>query len=200
MCLDLILNLFRKQPVNSQYTPVPPVVPAQPPVVVPPVVVPPMSLPHPEEKPDSSQTMTTPGLVDAMFQKWYDSYNVPIASRDYFRNKVIVQLDDTLTFPAGTWTDADGIRHLKIKPEWCNAGVLAHEQAHNSYALLTDEQKAEFSVAYNAVKGTDPYIKLLYSINTYGLSSDVEAHAELGRYLWGKLPESLLKYYPRLLE
>jgi hypothetical protein len=87
---------------------------------------------------------------------------------------------------------------LAVKPPWLNAGVIAHEQAHNSYALLTAAQKAAFSAAYNPLINTDPLITFLYSHNPYGLSSDIEGHAELYRYLGDKMPAQLKQFYPRL--
>jgi hypothetical protein len=147
--------------------------------------------------------MTTPGLIDKMFQQWYVNYNVPAENQDHFRNKVVVELNDTISNPAGTY-EVDGVRHLIIRPEWCNAGVLAHEQAHNSYALLTEAQKTTFETAYDTAQ-SDPYIVLLHKVNTYMNSLDaqgrhVEGHAELYRYIGlDKLPEALKQYYPKLI-
>ena len=96
-----------------------------------------------------------------------------------------------------TWS-ADGKRHLAIKPGWLNPGVVAHEQAHNSYAFLNPTQKSAFSSLHTSLKSTDPLIKQLYSINTYGLSSDVEGHAEVYRYIGQQMPAQLKPFYPML--
>jgi hypothetical protein len=87
---------------------------------------------------------------------------------------------------------------MVIKPKWLNPGVIAHEQAHNSYALLTPAQKASFSTVYTPLKNTDPLIKLLYSKNAYGLTNDIEGHAEVYRYLGRQMPQQLVPYYPQL--
>jgi hypothetical protein len=48
------------------------------------------------------------------------------------------------------------------------------------------------------LKSTDPLIKQLYSINTYGLGSDVEGHAEVYRYIGQQMPAQLKPFYPML--
>jgi len=101
--------------------------------------------------------------------------------------------------PAATW-EAGGKRHLVIKAPWLNPGVIAHEQAHNSYALLNPNQKTAFASIYNSLKNTDPLIKLLYSINTYGLSTDIEGHAEVYRYIGQQMPAQFKQYYPKLFD
>ena len=153
-------------------------------------------LPHPEEKPDYSKNLNNTSFTE-MLNKWFETYGVPEQSREFWRNQIAVTITVDIPYPAGTW-DENGIRHLAVRPEWLNPGVIAHEQAHNSYALLTDSQKTEFSSIYNVLKDTDSLIKLLYSINTYGLSNDIEGHAEVYRYLGEKMPEPLKKYYPKL--
>ena len=42
--------------------------------------------------------------------------------------------------------------------------------------------------------------KLLFSRNTYGLTNDIEGHAEVYRYIGQQMPEQLKQYYPRLFE
>jgi hypothetical protein len=64
--------------------------------------------------------------------------------------------------------------------------------------LLTPAMKANFSAVYTTLKNTDPLIRLLYSQNTYGLTNDVEGHAELYRYLGEKMPEQLKQFYPKM--
>jgi hypothetical protein len=96
-----------------------------------------------------------------------------------------------------TW-EAEGKRHLAIKTQWLNPGVIAHEQAHNSYAYLSAEQKTAFSALYRTLINTDPLIQLLYSINKYGLNSDVEGHAEVYRYIGQHVPAQLKPFYPAL--
>jgi len=46
----------------------------------------------------------------------------------------------------------------------------------------------------------DPLIVYFFSINSYGLTSDIEGNAEVYRYLGDRMPGVLNKYYPRLFE
>jgi len=39
---------------------------------------------------------------------------------------------------------------------------------------------------------------LLYAKNPYGLTNDIEGHAEVYRYIGEKMPEQLKRYYPML--
>jgi len=153
-------------------------------------------LPHPEEKPDYSQTVQNTSFAD-MQERWFETYSVPLQYRSFWRDKIVAKVTSNIAYPAGTWEE-NGVRHLSVKPEWLNPGVIAHEQAHTSYALLTGEQKKEFSRAYSLLKNTDPLIKLLYAKNPYGLTNDIEGHAEVYRYIGEKMPEQLKRYYPML--
>jgi hypothetical protein len=155
-----------------------------------------LSIPYPEEAPDYSRTIENTDL-DAVLNEWEVKYNVPIEEREYWKTKIEIKLDVTIPYPAGTY-EANGIRHLTIRPEWVNPGVIAHEQAHNSYALLTSEQKAEFSATYTPIKTSDPLVVFLFSKNSYGLTNDIEGHAEIYRYLGAEMPQALKKYYPKL--
>jgi hypothetical protein len=167
----------------------------------------PTVLPHPEEPANNAQTVANTPLT-AVLQAWFDQWNVPTEYRAAWIGAIDVEVYDAWPpsilasgmspeTPAATWGDP-GKRHLIVLAKWLNPGVLAHEQAHNSYSLLSDADKSAFSAAYNKVKKSDPYIKLLYSINTYGLSSDVEGHAEIYRYIGNRMPASLIRFYPQL--
>lgn len=155
-----------------------------------------LTLPHPEEPVNYECTIENYNL-DVIFEKWFDDYLVPVEYRDYWRNKIEIEVTLTIPFPAGTYDIPNG-RHLSIRPEWLNAGVIAHEQAHNSYALLTVTDMEQFAIEHDSLKNTEPLIKLLYSINSYGLNNSVEAHAEVYRFLGQQIPERLKQYYPRL--
>jgi hypothetical protein len=148
---------------------------------------------HPEEKPDYSITMDNYNL-DIVFDKWYNDYQVPFDEWGYWRNKIEIDVTDTLSYPAACWDIPNG-RHLAIRPEYLNAGVLAHEQAHNSFSLLTITDRANFAIDLEPLKKSG-IIQYLFKVNRYGLSSPVEAHAEIYRYI--EVPESLRKYYPKL--
>ena len=90
--------------------------------------------------------------MTAMMTKWLRDWDVPPQNWDYWRTAIDMQVYEVYPAslgmrqdtPAGTW-EAGGKRHLAIKPQRLNPGVIAHEQAHNSYALLNDSQKAAFA-------------------------------------------------------
>lgn len=155
-----------------------------------------VTIPHPEESPDSSKTVTNTDLYAALDQ-WTVDYNVPEEKREYWKTKIAISLDANLPYPAGTY-ELDGVRHLTIRPEWVNSGVIAHEQAHNSYALMNEYDKMGFSIIHSRLKTRNPLIVYLYSINSYGLTNDVEGHAEVYRYLGEEMPAELKRYYPKL--
>ena len=144
MCIDKILSLFMKQSAPAP-TPEPePLLEPSPE---------PLTLPHPEEAPDYSKTFENTDLNSAL-DEWETNYDVPDVYRNYWKTKIVIKLDADLPYPAAAY-ELDGARHLKIRPEWVNSGVIAHEQAHNSYALLSDDEKAEFSTTYAPLKTTN---------------------------------------------
>jgi hypothetical protein len=168
----------------------------------------PLSLPHPEEPQNPAQTVANTNKYTVISQ-WLINWQVPAEYHEYWYGKIAIMVYDTwppemLTMgikadaPAATW-QLGNIRYLASLASWFNPGVIAHEQAHNSYALLSEGDRAAFEAAYNAVKDTDPLIQLLYRTNTYGLTNVVEGHAEVYRYLGEQMPDSLKRYYPRLL-
>jgi len=167
----------------------------------------PSVLPHPEEPMNPSATVATVD-VNAIISKWLTDWGVPQTWWSNWKGMIVVQLYDVYPAsilamgvkqdtPAATWS-AGGKRYLAIKPGWLNPGVVAHEQAHNSYAYLNPDQKSAFSSIHSTLKTTDPLIKHLYSINTYGLSNDVEGHAEVYRYIGQQMPAQLKAFYPML--
>lgn len=184
-----------------------PAITPSPPPTASPLKARPLTIPHPEEPVNPSATLANTD-VNAIITKWLIDWGVPAQHRDYWKTAIDLQVHDiypdsliamgiTQDTPAVTW-EAGGKRHLAIKPKWLNPGVIAHEQAHNSYALLTSSQKSVFSSAYTSLKDNDPLIKLLYSKNTYGLTNDIEGHAEVYRYIGIHMPPQLITYYPRL--
>jgi hypothetical protein len=209
MCISAIIAWFKgnKTPQKSAPTPPQPVadplpepIPAPAPQPEPAPPQPPaLTIPYPEEAADFSITMDNYD-IEVVFNKWMLDYQVPAENYDHWRNIIEIEVTENLSSPAATWDNySTHKRHLAVKPPYLNPGVLAHEQAHNSYALLTEQQKREFSTAYTPLKTSDPLIIYLYSINSYGTTSDIEGHAEIYRYLYGKMPEALKKYYPKLI-
>jgi hypothetical protein len=169
----------------------------------------PFSIFHPEEPRDDSQTVANTD-IDAIMTRWLTDWKVPAEHWDHWRHAIVIKLYDAwppqmLTglqlkpdIPAATWED-NGQRHLASLAKWFNPGVIAHEQAHNSYALMSWTEKCGFCIVYMILKNTHPLIKYLYSINPYGLTSNIEGHAEMYRYLGETMPSALKGYYPKLM-
>jgi len=151
------------------------------------------TLPHPYEQPDYSRTIDNVNISDVA-HKWLDEWQV--AFPNFWLIDVTVQLSLEYNYPGLAFS---GEKKILLRPEWANAGTLAHEAAHISYSLLTDEQKQEFSQAYNPLKDKG-LIKFLYSKNPYGLVSDIEGHAEIYRYLCPDFPRELHRFYPKLIK
>jgi hypothetical protein len=163
---------------------------------------------HPEEPRNDSQTVANTN-IDYVMTRWLTDWKVPAEHWDHWRAAIVIKIYDSWPpdmlargiqpdTPAATWEDK-GKRYLVSLSRWLNPGVIAHEQAHNSYALMAPAQKSAFSATYTSLKNSDPLIKYLYSINRYGLSSDIEGHAEVYRYLGETMPAALKGYYPKLM-
>jgi len=146
--------------------------------------------------------------LNVIINKWLVDWEVPKQYWDYWKTEIDIQVYNLFPAfivrkglsqkaPAGTWTE-DGKRHMAIKRKWLNPGVMAHEQAHNSYALLNSSKRTAFATVYTPLKNTDPLIKLLYSKNAYGLTNLIEGHAEVYRYIGQHMPKQLKPYYPKL--
>ncbi|MDD5700437.1 MAG: hypothetical protein PHU23_00180 [Dehalococcoidales bacterium] len=179
MCFKWIKSLFIKEPPPE----------------------PELELPHPEEPKDDSQTVENVD-VDVICTKWLTNWDVPADQRDFWKNKIRITLHETyfvggIEVPAGTY-DCEVGRCMDIEAKWLNPGVIAHEQAHNSYSFLSDAKKAEFSTVYSAVKNTDPMIMLMREKHSYADTNDVEAHAEVYRYIGQEMPAELKEFYPKL--
>lgn len=195
MCWDKIVSIFRKKPSEIAPEPIP-------------VLYPPLTIPFPEEAENPLQTIANTN-AEVILWEWLVNYDVPQEHWEYWKTKIDIQVVERFSdlgwtlasdldskIPAVSWEE--GGRHLAIKPTWLNPGVIAHEQAHNSYALLSTVEKREFVIVHSSVL-TDPLVELLYRTKrpTWG-DFDVEGHAEIYRYLGGQMPEVLKKYYPKL--
>lgn len=168
----------------------------------------PLTILHPEEPRNDSQTVANTNTGDIV-TKWLTDWKVPPVHWEHWRNAIVIRLYDVWPpemlatglqpeTPAATW-EADGKRHLASLAKWFNPGVIAHEQAHNSYALLSAWEKLVFSAVYKCLNAKHPLINYLYSVNSYGRTSDIEGHAEVYRYLGETMPPMLQRYYPRLI-
>lgn len=179
-CLQWLLSLFKKKPVL---------------------------LPHPEEAMDPGKTVENTDKP-AVLGRWLKEWGVPANQWDYWKKQIVLEVYDDwppeylnlgihTNTPAFTW-QIGSVRYLAALAEWFNPGVIAHEQAHNSYAMLTESDKFSFGVAFNNPEvQTDPLIIRLWEMGKFNLNS-VEDHAEVYRFLGNKMPDSLKPYYPKL--
>jgi hypothetical protein len=166
-----------------------------------------MTLPHPEEPMNPAQTLSNTD-IDSTINQWLQNWGVPAQYWDQWKRAIEIQVHEVYpntilamgvnqNTPALTWEEG-GKRHMAIKPQWLNPGVIAHEQAHNSYAYLDSAQKSAFSALCTPLKNTDSLIRFLYIKNAYELTSDIEGHAEVYRYIGQQMPLQLKQYYPLL--
>jgi hypothetical protein len=165
-----------------------------------------LAIPHPEEPVNPLAMLANTDSI-AVLNKWLSDWAVPAQNWDYWKTVIDIQVFDIYPeniiamginqeIPAATWF-ADNKRHLVIKTKWLNPGVIAHEQAHNSHWLLAGEQKGQFAAAYKVLKQTDELVRFLFS-KQVTTTDDVEAHAEIYRYLGQYMPAQLRMYYPLL--
>lgn len=156
----------------------------------------PATLPHEPEPRVESRTIAGVNINDVR-ESWFAGWNVPEEFRPYWRQfNIIVSLQYGPDVPAATSAETDT---MWIRPEWANPGVIAHELAHESYSLLSDGEKAAFSAELENLKN-DSRLVLLYSRIPYAKANVIEAHAEIYRYLGQQMPETLKKYYPKMLK
>lgn len=167
-----------------------------------------LAIPFPEEAPDFTRTVENTCVADVVDQ-WMIKHEVPQENWELWRTAIDIQVYDqypdslmawgiSQDWPSFTW-ESDGKRHMAIKSAWLNVGVIAHEQAHNAWALLTETQQSQFAQIYESLKDTDPYIKLLRSVKEATMYNIVEIYAELYRYLGRKMPIELQRFYLRLI-
>mgnify|MGYP001558529594 CR=1 FL=1 len=196
LIVKAIASLFNRNKENTLPRPLEPL-PSPPPDPV-------LTIPHPEEPMNPNATMENTSIRQVLID-WMTNWNVPIQYQPFWFDAINIKLVDAsvISYAAGVY-ELDGKRFMNIRPEFLNTGVLCHEQCHNSYALLTEDQKNAFEITYKAVE-KEPYIVLLHKVNTYMDTLDqdgrhVEGHAEIGRYIgFDKMPDELKIYYPKLL-
>lgn len=164
-----------------------------------------LAIPYPEEPINPGQTIANLDK-DGIFENWLVDYSVPAQHWDFWKNQIKLAVYDE--WPAeclavGIKTDTPAYtinygteRHFNCLAHWFNPGVIAHEQAHNSYDLLTSDKRMEFIRALINEKN-NPWIALLQKAGKLN-SGIVESHAEIYRYLGMKLPDNLKEYYPKL--
>lgn len=151
-----------------------------------------LTIPHPRSDDPENQVATIYNVnLEAVLNDWFIRWHVPPGSYDFFR-AIKITLDDTIKYPAY----ASG-NTLVIKPRFANAAVLSHEFSHIVYRLLSLEQKKTFAVEYKYLLTTDPLMILLDAQESYINTNDIEAYAEIYRFLGEKMHPSLRKYYPK---
>jgi hypothetical protein len=196
MVFDMFKKAFSQQPANTPLTPTPPAKTPEP-----------FFIPHAEEPMNPVATLANTDPI-VILNKWLTDWETPAQYWDYWKQAINIRIyaiypADILAMgikqdtPAATWEDG-GKRQMVIKPQWLNPGVIAHEQAHNSYALLNPSQKSAFASVFTSLKDTDPLMKFLFSKNAYGLTNDIEGHAEVYRYIGQYMSTRLKPFYPQL--
>ena len=144
-------------------------------------------LPHPQE-PINKQPVTD---YEKCIDDWLTRWAVPPEYWSFWLSRPVIITTDVPC--AQTTQDL-----TSFNPYWLSPGIVAHEFCHISYGLLSEVGKSNFSIESSAFMKTDPLIKLLFKTNAYGLTNDAERHAEIGRYIGDRMPESLKIYYPRM--
>ena len=159
-------------------------------------------IPHPEEAKKSGVKVADID-IQSLLSDWFVQWEV--INKQYFlgvrielkENLHVILENRLLKVPAATYANA---MRMELDPEWANPGVIAHEMAHISYALLSDSQKAEFGIEYNKALEIHELLKFVSSQKPYMRTGGiVEAHADCYRYLGNLMPENLMQFYPNLL-
>ncbi len=164
------------------------------------------SLPHPEEKPDPNATIENTD-IEQVIDQWLVNWQVPAEYWDFWENKIVVHLynewsSETLSKYYGLTKDTpaftieeNGVRHLYSLASWFNKGVVAHEQAHNSYALLNGERKLEFEEVFDTELETNKLLRYVWEHKPCMRKDVVEGHADYYRYCNAK---NLEQFYIKL--
>ncbi len=200
MCMKKILAWWNRQPA----VPVPPPASDNPPDMSNypyplPVHVPLTVLPHPENTINAA-TDDREATLEAALVQWH----IPEVWHPWWKS-IPTELVVDYQYPA-SWQDADGNpltmqdQVIKFHQHWDTPGVCIHEMGHVSWEFLTSQEKQQFANLHDFYKDKDPYLKLLYSINTYGLTNPNEAHSEWLRYIGIEyMPVEVRKFYPRMV-
>jgi hypothetical protein len=149
-----------------------------------------VKIPYKEQEPQYNNTI----IISDIVESWLTTYEV--IDKEYWRNHVMYNFTNNINVIAQAYTLGE-IHQIDIKTEYFNIGVLAHEHAHHSYGLLSDEEKQSFQNDFGTLRKTDKYIKKL--VKNHDCSKIIEAHAECYRYIGQYMNNALKKYYPKLL-
>ena len=121
-----------------------------------------LTIPYPEQPANYAATMETVD-IDAVITEWLTTYNVPEKYHNFWRNDCHITLSQQYTYAAATIAQT---RTVYVRPEWCNAGVIAHEICHIVwYYLSTDEQKA-FSYIFNEIRQHNALLALAWKTHS----------------------------------
>ncbi len=155
----------------------------------------PAALPHEPERPDYSRTLQNVN-VSRVLEGWFEGWGVPKKHRKYWRRfKIMISYKYGPEYPAATSSETN---EMWLRPEWANPGVVAHELAHESYSRLKKKKKESFEREYRRRLAEDEMIKYAYGRIDYMKTNNIEAHAEIYRYIGQAMPRELKKYYPKL--
>lgn len=149
-------------------------------------------LPHPEESPNYANTIHNVDL-QGVVNKWLVDWNVPSNYWEFWHSVTVLIKADS-PYIAATWSDQ---KLMWVQPPWCNPGVIAHEMSHISYWHLSAVNHHLFNTTWRQYQ-SDPYMHLLVTQRPNTGVSDIEAHAEIYRFLGIHMPAGLKQYYPYL--
>uniref|UniRef100_A0A6M3LIW5 Uncharacterized protein n=1 Tax=viral metagenome TaxID=1070528 RepID=A0A6M3LIW5_9ZZZZ len=154
-------------------------------------------MPYPEEPADLSTTLENVDVPDVI-DLWHEKYGV---SNSDFLDSVIIEISEKYPY-AGCTEQAE--RRIYMRPEYANAGVLAHEVAHIIWYNLSELYKSSFRVVFDYQLPNNALLKLLLDKKPYAAVNHqngnyIEVHAECYRYLGNQMPESLKEFYPYLI-
>lgn len=151
----------------------------------------PLTLPFPEEPRDPTANIATTS-ARGLLALWLLKYR---PADPAFWQTLDLSIVDTLDHPAETISE---LKQVRIQPSFASPGVLAHELAHISYSLLSEQEKVDFAMVADTVK-SDPLVALMLEQKPNARKNIIEKHADLYRFLGKQLPESLRAFYPALI-
>jgi hypothetical protein len=203
MCKELIESIKKLFRIPTGDPCDPPVVIPEPPVVIPPE---PVIVPMDELLKRLNENQADGDTIDesvTMREDWMEDWEVPEEHQPFWW-EIQIRIVENYIYPASitylsNLTESISDNFLfTLNPFWDTKGVCAHEMAHVSKKLMTTEQWKQFESISSALMTTNDLLIALFQRNGYGLTSVVERHAEIYRYLGQYMPEELKQFYPKM--
>lgn len=160
------------------------------------VYVEPLDIPHPENYADGDNIDESVEAISGWLKHW----SVPAKYHTFWWGVTRVVVEN-YKYPASI-TDLNpnttGDEVFTLNPWWDTEGVCAHELGgHINWFYLTKAEREEFKEVSDALMKTSPLLQKLFAWNGYGLTSTVERHAEIYRYIGQYMHPDLKKFYPK---